>query len=270
MHYIALTGGGMLVVGCFLPWISVGTIPVLRGLDTFLGAVVLLSGLIAAGLALHNVVKKQNRMKYAYLAIGVLALLIGVYGLLQIRDIKTKAGLLDALQQHVGAERDMEALMGIMSTGLWFVTLGGLILAGTGLVNAFSQRVEAPEKAAPSAGGARTVPHPFGAPKPRTAVLFGISGMYAGKQIPVPPEGIVVGRDPAHASLVVESPSVSRRHARISQGPVPDSWTIEDLNSTNGTFVMERNGWVRVTSPVVLTIFKRFRLGDEHAEFEIR
>jgi hypothetical protein len=50
----------MLVVGCFLPWISVGTIPVLRGLDTFLGAVVLLSGLIAAGLALHNVVKNRT------------------------------------------------------------------------------------------------------------------------------------------------------------------------------------------------------------------
>ena len=133
----------MLVVGCFLPWVSVGALFVQRGLDTFLGAVVLLSGLIAAGLALHNIVKKQNRMKYAYLVIGVLGLLIGVYGLLQIRDIKTTAGFVDALQQQMGAERDMEALMGIMSTGLWFVTLGGLILAGTGLVNAFSQRVDA-------------------------------------------------------------------------------------------------------------------------------
>jgi hypothetical protein len=127
-------------------------------------------------------------MKYAYLAIGVLALLIGVYGLLQIRDIKTKAGLLDALQQHVGAERDMEALMGIMSTGLWFVTLGGLILAGTGLVNAFSQRVEAPEKAAPSAGGARTVPHPFGAPKPRTAVRLESPECTPGNKYPFLPK----------------------------------------------------------------------------------
>ncbi len=39
MHYIALTGGGMLVVGCLLPWISLGTIFVQHVLDTFFGAV---------------------------------------------------------------------------------------------------------------------------------------------------------------------------------------------------------------------------------------
>ena len=48
MHYIALTGGGMLVVGCFLPWISLGTMLVQRGLDTVFGAVVIFSGLLAA------------------------------------------------------------------------------------------------------------------------------------------------------------------------------------------------------------------------------
>ena len=271
MHYIALTGGGMLVVGCFLPWISLGTILVQRGLDTVFGAVALLSGLFAAGVAIHNIVKNQNRMKYAYLAIGAFCLMIGVYGLLQVRDIRTTAEFVDALQKQMNAERDMEAAMGIMSTGLWFVAIGGLILAGTGLVNVFSQRMQAAGRAASAPGGGSDggLP-PFGAGGQRAAILNGIAGAYAGQQIPVPPEGIVIGRDPAYCSLVIQSSSVSRRHARIAQGPSPDTWTLEDLNSTNGTFVMERNAWVRLTAPVVLTIFKRFRLGDEHTEFEIR
>jgi len=261
----------MLVVGCFLPWISLGAVFVQRGLDTVFGAVALVSGLFAAGVALYNIIKNQNRMKYTYLAVGVLCLLIGVYGLPQVRDIRTTAEFVDELQKQMKTERSMEAVMGIMSTGLWFVTLGGLILAGTGLVNIFSRNIGISEKTpgSPAGGAGSGIPF-FGAARQRTTILHGITGPYAGQQIPVPPEGIVIGRDPAHCSLVVQSPSVSRRHARVSQGPSPDSWTLEDLNSTNGTFVMERAAWVRITAPATLTIFKRFRLGDEHAEFEIR
>lgn len=261
----------MLVVGCFLPWISLGTLLVQRGLDTVFGAVALLSGLLAAGVAIHNIVKNQNKMRYAYLTIGVLCLMFGVYGLLQESDIRTTAEFVDALQQQMNAGRDMEAAMGIMSTGLWFVAIGGLILAGTGLITVFSQRMLTAGKAASSiCGGVDGGIPSFAAGAQRTAILNGIAGAYAGQQIPVHPEGIIIGRDPAYCSLVIQSPSVSRRQARIAQGPSPDTWTLEDLNSTNGTFVMEKSAWVRLTVPVALTIFKRFRLGDEHTEFEIR
>lgn len=104
----------------------------------------------------------------------------------------------------------------------------------------------------------------------RNTLLVGISGPYAGQQIPVPAEGLVMGRDPSLCSLVIQSQSVSRTHARLSPGPSPDSWILEDLNSTNGTFVMDKSSWVRVSAPVTLTIFKRFRLGDGGNEFEIR
>ena len=43
----------------------------------------------------------------------------------------------------------------------------------------------------------------------------------------------VVGRDP-QADIVVDDPSVSRRHARVYVGDVIE---IEDLGSSNGTFV---------------------------------
>lgn len=104
----------------------------------------------------------------------------------------------------------------------------------------------------------------------RNTLLVGMTGPYAGQQIPVPAEGLVMGRDPSSCSLVIQSPSVSRTHARLSPGPSPDSWILEDLNSTNGTYVLDKSSWVRVTEPVIMTIFKRFRLGDSSIEFEIR
>ncbi len=61
-----------------------------------------------------------------------------------------------------------------------------------------------------------------------------IEGPDAGKQIAVD-RAIVIGRD-AGSDLVLEDAEVSSRHARVT--PSPDgSATVEDLESTNGTFV---------------------------------
>lgn len=45
---------------------------------------------------------------------------------------------------------------------------------------------------------------------------------------------LVVGRDP-RSDLVIDHPEVSRRHALITR--VENGWLIQDLESTNGTFV---------------------------------
>jgi len=271
MHYIALTGAGMLVVGWLLPWISLGTLFVQHVPDTFYGAVALLSGLLAAGVAIHNIVTNQNKMKYAYLAIGGIGLIIGACGPLGVRDLRTTTEFVDERQKQMFEERDMPAATRIMNTGLWFVVIGGMMLSGTGLVNVFSQKSRSAEGplSAPDRGAGHEL-RTFGTGGQKATILNGIAGAYAGQQIPIPLEGVVIGRDPAYSNLVIQSPAVSRRHARIVQGPFPDSCTLEDLNSTNGTFIMERNVWVRLTTPVVLTLLKRFRLGDEHTEFEIR
>jgi pSer/pThr/pTyr-binding forkhead associated (FHA) protein len=61
-----------------------------------------------------------------------------------------------------------------------------------------------------------------------------IEGPDAGKQIAVD-RPIVIGRD-AGADLVLDDGEVSGQHARIT--PSPDgSATVEDLESTNGTFI---------------------------------
>jgi hypothetical protein len=56
---------------------------------------------------------------------------------------------------------------------------------------------------------------------------------------------LVLGRDPRNA-IVVDHPQVSRHHARITRQK--DVWVLEDLESTNGTWV---NG-IRLVGPHVL------------------
>jgi hypothetical protein len=56
---------------------------------------------------------------------------------------------------------------------------------------------------------------------------------------------IIVGRDPA-CDFVLDDPTVSARHARLSHHHI--QWWIEDLGSTNGTFLNQ----VRVTTPLVI------------------
>ncbi|HEX8742905.1 MAG TPA: FHA domain-containing protein, partial [Thermoleophilaceae bacterium] len=46
---------------------------------------------------------------------------------------------------------------------------------------------------------------------------------------------VVVGRDPAAATLLIEDPEASRRHASLTPGA--SGVTVEDLGSTNGTYV---------------------------------
>jgi DNA-binding winged helix-turn-helix (wHTH) protein len=71
------------------------------------------------------------------------------------------------------------------------------------------------------------------------------------------------GRD-AECSLLIDGTTVSRRHARITVAS--GAATIEDLDSTNGTYV---NG-TRIHSPTPLTPGDEFALGSEVLRVRLR
>lgn len=81
------------------------------------------------------------------------------------------------------------------------------------------------------------------------------SGPVPGTVFPLEGEQLIIGRDPANA-IVINDPEVSRRHARLTlQG---GRYVLEDLGSTNGTFVNGR----RLTGPYVLKTGDVVSLGE--------
>ncbi|MCH2186812.1 FHA domain-containing protein, partial [Myxococcota bacterium] len=57
-------------------------------------------------------------------------------------------------------------------------------------------------------------------------------GFYAGLEMPLQTEGLVIGRG-READLVLAESTISRSHARIDPGE-DEGWLVEDLGSTNG------------------------------------
>lgn len=87
------------------------------------------------------------------------------------------------------------------------------------------------------------------------AELVLISGPRAGRTVRLDREILFLGRDPRN-DLVIDHPQVSRRHVIVTRGE--DGWLIEDLNSTNGTFINQ----TRLTAPRTLSAGDTLGLGE--------
>ena len=65
---------------------------------------------------------------------------------------------------------------------------------------------------------------------------------------------ILIGRG-TDAAIRLDDDYVSTRHARIAASG--DQWFVEDLGSTNGTYI----GTVRITQPTTITLGTQVRIG---------
>ena len=86
-------------------------------------------------------------------------------------------------------------------------------------------------------------------------------GPLSGTTVPLGPSAIIIGRSPA-STLVLDDDYASGRHARFF--PQDGSWWVEDLGSTNGTFVGDR----RLAQPVQLTTGTPVRVGQTVIELQ--
>ena len=94
---------------------------------------------------------------------------------------------------------------------------------------------------------------------PTTLVI--IDGPLAGSEINVDRRELRIGRAP-NSDLVLDDDYVSANHARLHK--VDEGWMLQDLNSTNGTFV----DGVRIGAPVKVQDDMQIRIGK--TIFELR
>ena len=88
---------------------------------------------------------------------------------------------------------------------------------------------------------------------PRKLVIT--EGVLSGTSVPLSDQPVSIGRAP-DSTIVLDDDYVSHRHARIA----PDArgrWSVEDLGSTNGTYLDRQ----RVSGPVLAGLGVPIRIG---------
>ncbi|HWR86105.1 MAG TPA: FHA domain-containing protein [Rhodoglobus sp.] len=134
----------------------------------------------------------------------------------------------------------------------------------------FGQRARRmPQPAAPAPSSAPAAPAP--APAPRSAPapdrtgparrLVITSGAKEGLEIDLPDEQLTIGRS-GDSGLVIRDDYTSTHHARLLKWP--EGWVVQDLDSTNGTFLDGQ----RVTVPTPVPLNTTVKIGT--TTFELR
>jgi len=101
--------------------------------------------------------------------------------------------------------------------------------------------------------------------------LHGVAGQYAGKSFSLDAGPSVLGRDQRAANLVFapEADSISKRHCMVSWDAPRRTFVIQDLGSTNGTFLATGERLTPGRS-YDLAAGGRFYIGDLRNQFEVR
>jgi pSer/pThr/pTyr-binding forkhead associated (FHA) protein len=133
---------------------------------------------------------------------------------------------------------------------LWIFVLSAISVIRSDM---FGARV--PE-AARGAQGGKAPKQPKQPSKRRGAPthVYVSAGSNAGERVDLDRAPILIGRG-ADAAIRLDDDYVSTRHARIAASG--DQWFVEDLGSTNGTYV----GTVRITQPTTLSLGTQVRIG---------
>jgi pSer/pThr/pTyr-binding forkhead associated (FHA) protein len=129
-----------------------------------------------------------------------------------------------------------------------------------------AQAAAAPAASAPAAPPAKPKAAPKskpGGPATTSSVskLVITSGPKAGLEIPLGTEPMSIGRS-SESGLVIRDDYTSSHHARLLLWG--DQWMVQDLDSTNGTFL----GGERVGAPVAVAIGAPIKVGA--TTFELR
>jgi len=139
------------------------------------------------------------------------------------------------------------------------------VLSAVSVIRSDIFGTKAPSAARPKQKKARPVA-PKASTRPRKKAARGapstlhvVSGANQGQSVPLGEGPILLGRG-TDAAIRLDDDYVSTRHARFATNG--EQWFVEDLGSTNGTYV----GSQRVTTPVPVGLGIQVRLGKTVVE----
>ena len=116
--------------------------------------------------------------------------------------------------------------------------------------------------AQPASTAAAITPKPWRASGKHVPTMLTVTeGSLAGTTLSLMETGVLLGRNP-ECTLILDDDFASGRHARIFRRD--SGWFVEDLGSTNGTFL----GSSKLTQPMPLEVGSTLRIGK--TIFELR
>lgn len=101
-------------------------------------------------------------------------------------------------------------------------------------------------------------------------VIQGRSGEYAGASIPVPPDGLLLGRTSGGEGRLMfsDNSDISRRHCTITYSASERRFEVTDLGSSNGTFLLPGEKRLAPDKKVICASGQVIRLGRKN-EFKL-
>ncbi len=133
---------------------------------------------------------------------------------------------------------------------LWIFVLSAISVIRSDM---FGARVPEGARAAPRGKTPKATKPPAKRRGSPSHVLV-IEGANTGERAELDQAPILIGRG-TDAAIRLDDDYVSTRHARIAASG--DQWFVEDLGSTNGTYI----GSVRITQPTTITLGTQVRIG---------
>lgn len=151
-----------------------------------------------------------------------------------------------------------DLLLSIFRIG-FLLALWWFVLTVVGVLRRDLQAPRDAKPLTPARSSKKPNPRPTLRSRKTVTKLVIVEGTLEGTVVPLGTSPIVIGRAP-DATVVLEDDFVSTHHARLT--PNGNHWIVEDLGSTNGTWI-DRN---RVTAATVLPPGATLRIGRTSME----